>query len=422
MASSLVVEETNDPQVLVEHLLGSNIQISNVSLSSSSNSAGIFSGGESVIGFDSGIILSSGRSGYVVGPNYSDSKTQVNYQLGDWDLNSLVPGYTTFDSTILEFDFVPNNNVISFQYVFSSEEYNEWVNSPFNDVFGFFLDGKNIATLPGSNMTVSINSVNGGNPYGSNVSNPQYFVNNDLSDGGGYIDTEMDGMTVVLSVQADVVAGQSHHIKMAIADAGDQILDSNVFIKAGSFIDAVSDMDGDGVTDNLDNCLHTSNPSQEDYDGDGVGYVCDETPPPVALGFVKMTGGGAVESGNSNFGFNIKSTPTGIDAHLQYNRKNRGKASKDDSPLQIKISGNIDQLTAIAGGNGVEFIAPCTVRTLLNGSDRVANLCQIRVVDNGAGKKAPADEFSLKVIDGPSAGYDSGDAEVVKGNITAHKE
>ncbi|MBL4583685.1 MAG: choice-of-anchor L domain-containing protein [Pseudomonadales bacterium] len=422
MAEGLVVEETSDAHTLVSSLLGANIEVSNVTLTSSSNSAGMFTGGDGIIGFESGIVLSSGRSSYVIGPNTSDARTQVNYQLGDTDLNNLIPGYTTYDGTVLEFDFVPNNGVISFQYVFSSEEYNEWVNSSYNDVFGFFLDGVNIATLPGTNMTVSINNINGGNPYGTNVSNPQYFINNDVSDGGGYINTEMDGMTVVLSVQANVTAGQIHHLKLAIADAGDQILDSNVFIKAGSFIDAVSDIDGDGIADGEDNCLHTPNPMQEDYDGDGVGYYCDETPAPMPLDFVKMTGGGAVEDGKSNFGLNVKSTPTGIEVHVQYNRKNRGKASKDDSPLQIKIKGNIDQLTPVASGNGVEFIAPCTVRTLLNGSDRVSNLCKVRIVDNGKGKKSAADEFTLEIIDGPSAGYHSGAAELIRGNITAHKE
>jgi len=433
-ATGLTVDNQVSAEEMVNQLLGTNIVVSNVSYNGLSSSTGIFSGGESIIGFESGVVLSSGNAGYVTGPNLSDAKTQVNYTNGDADLNNLIPGYSTHDSTVLEFDFVPNNDVISFQYVFSSEEYNEWVNSSFNDVFGFFLDGVNIAKIPGSDVTVSINNVNNGNPYGYNVSNPQYFVNNDLTDGGGHILTEMDGMTVVLSVQASVSPGTSHHIKMAIADAGDYILDSNVFIKAGSFIDAIADTDLDGVADGDDNCMHTANTGQEDYDNDGVGYACDLTPAPPQLEFVKMTGGGAVAGNtksNNNFGFNVQASATGIVAHVQFNTKNRGKASVGESPLQVKINGNIDWLVPVSdsqGGIGVEFIAPCMVRTLLNGSDRHSNTCSVRMVDysnpgtGNAKKGIPADEFYLEIIEGPSAGFTSGKVAITRGNIQAHNE
>ena len=50
----------------------------------------------------------------------------------------------------------------------------------------------------------------------------------------GPVDTEMDGLTVVLTATAQVNANQTNHIKLAIADAEDDQLDSNVFIKAGS--------------------------------------------------------------------------------------------------------------------------------------------------------------------------------------------
>ena len=35
------------------------------------------------------------------------------------------------------------------------------------------------------------------------------------------------------------------------------------------------DTDGDGIDDALDNCPDDSNPGQEDFDGDGLGDVCD---------------------------------------------------------------------------------------------------------------------------------------------------
>ena len=74
----------------------------------------------------------------VIGHNTSDGITANNSLPGDVDLNTLIPGYNTFDGTILEFDFIPqSNDVISFQYVFTSDEYNEYTNTSFNDVFGY---------------------------------------------------------------------------------------------------------------------------------------------------------------------------------------------------------------------------------------------------------------------------------------------
>ncbi|NLT95506.1 MAG: hypothetical protein GXW85_08260 [Clostridia bacterium] len=230
----LTVSEMTTPEDLVARLLGEGVTVSNVSFKGTSSSAGTFSGGTGIIGFEEGIILSSGSIYNVVGPNQEDGITGVNGLFGDPDLASLISGIT-YDATVLEFDFIPETDALAFQYVFASDEYNEYVNSQYNDVFGFFLNGKNVALLPGTDIPVSINNVNGGKPYGENAQNPEYFRNNDLDDGGGEINTEMDGLTVVLEVKAEVKANEVNHIKLAIADVGDRAYDSNVFIKAGSF-------------------------------------------------------------------------------------------------------------------------------------------------------------------------------------------
>ncbi|WP_078429744.1 choice-of-anchor L domain-containing protein [Alkalihalobacterium alkalinitrilicum] len=238
-------------QYLVEALVGSGVVVKNIKYTGVDRSAGFFITEEDIIGFESGIILSTGSVHNVQGPNTVDDISANNGLPGDPDLNSLIPGYTTYDATILEFEFIPTYDEIFFEYVFASDEYNEYVNSSFNDVFGFFVNGQNVATIPGTDTPVAINTVNGGKPYGTNASHPELYRNNDLNDGGGDINTEMDGLTVVLPIRAKVKPNQFNTIKLAIADAGDHILDSNVFIKSGSFIGQAGVMSGLGAKENI---------------------------------------------------------------------------------------------------------------------------------------------------------------------------
>jgi hypothetical protein len=133
----------------------------------------------------------------------------------------------------LEFDFVPSGEKVFFQYIFASEEYNEFVNSQFNDVFGFFINGVNCGTVGNPLLPVSVNTINNGNPFGSGGPNAVLYQNNDIAS-GATINTEMDGLTVVLTCTAVVIPNAANHAKLAIADTGDTSLDSNVFLKSGS--------------------------------------------------------------------------------------------------------------------------------------------------------------------------------------------
>ncbi|MEW5927700.1 MAG: choice-of-anchor L domain-containing protein [Gemmatimonadota bacterium] len=221
------------PEDLAQALVGAGITVSGVSYSGAAQAAGTFAGGDGIIGFESGVVLGSGSVASVRGPNQLDGVTGVNGTPGDGPLTTLT-GRTTYDASVLSFTFVPDDDRVYVEYVFTSDEYNEYVNSSFDDAFAFFVNGTNCATAPGG-ARVSVNSINAGNPLGSGGSNPHLYRNNDLSDGGGAIDTEMDGLTVVMVCEAAVNPGVPNTMRLSIADASDRILDSNVFIKAGSF-------------------------------------------------------------------------------------------------------------------------------------------------------------------------------------------
>ncbi|MGM0612759.1 MAG: choice-of-anchor L domain-containing protein [Bacteroidota bacterium] len=232
-------------------LIGSGVTVSNVSYSGSSDAIGKFSnGGATSMGLNSGLILSTGDVNDAPGPNNSGSISTNNGTGSDPDLANLIPGYTVNDAAVIEFDFVPIGDTLEFQYVFGSDEYPEFVNSNFNDVFGFFVTGpnpnggqyqqENIALIPGTTMPVTIDNVN------DNV-NSQYYVDNTSG-----TTIEYDGHTVILTAWVVVEPCQNYSFKIAIGDAGDSSYDSAVFLEEGSFSTDAVEIDTDFSVPGID--------------------------------------------------------------------------------------------------------------------------------------------------------------------------
>jgi gliding motility-associated-like protein len=239
------------PQKYVEDvLLSGGVTVSNITYTGSNNAIGRFQTGTNPtnLGLSSGIILSTGvvnGSPGIGAPGSSFASTNNNtsgYPL----LTSLI-GNTTYDAAVLEFDFIPLSDTIRFRYVFGSEEYPEYVCSNYNDVFAFFITGQNpaggnynnynIALIPNTTLPVAINTVNpgihgsSGSPGGcTSLLYSQYYVNN--ATGQTIV---FDGFTTVLTAWAKVVPCQNYRIKIAIADVGDGVFDSAVFLEANSF-------------------------------------------------------------------------------------------------------------------------------------------------------------------------------------------
>lgn len=236
-AMALTVTASTDGTAMANSLLsaGSGITISNVTYIGGATQGGFFTGAAGAIGIDEGIILTSGDALLAPGPNTNDGVTGGFGTGSDADLNA-ISGGSTNDKNVLEFDFTTTTGDLFFSYVFASEEYNEFVGD-FNDPFAFFLNGVNIAIVPGTTDPVTVNNVSCGDPFNPPLggNNCALFNNNDPSDSGPFFDIQYDGFTDVFVASATGLGAGTHHIKLAIADALDSSLDSAVFIKAGSF-------------------------------------------------------------------------------------------------------------------------------------------------------------------------------------------
>ncbi len=231
-------------------LIQGELSISNVTfkgITGTDGQIGSFTGGNSTnLGINQGIVMASGFVKNVPGAvgttitDYSDAE-------GDADLQALIGGNTSYQAAVLEFDFMPTANTVKFRYVFASEEYNEWVCSSFNDVFGFFLSGpgingtfsnnaENIALIPGSTNYVAINTINNGTGGSSGTNciftNTNLFVDNIAANGQTIA---FDGFTKVLTATYTVEPCKIYHIKLAVSDISDGLLDSGVFLEANSF-------------------------------------------------------------------------------------------------------------------------------------------------------------------------------------------
>lgn len=253
------------------------IQVENTQFRGDNRSCGVFQftpTGDNLavpVTIGDGAILSTGKVNDIVGPNSSSNNATQTDGGSDSDLENLstIEG-DTFDRASLEFDLAVPSDVteISFRYVFGSEEYNEFTGSGFNDVFAFFVNGENEATVPNPNdpserIPASINNVNHGEQGVTQDTNPQLFINNDPHDGElvtvdpqnppgpgiGFDPSntntgeepfpfEMDGFTVPLEITAPVNPGETNSIKIAIADVRDAVFDSWVIVAAADITTA----------------------------------------------------------------------------------------------------------------------------------------------------------------------------------------
>lgn len=215
---------------MAQMIFGAGTTVVGASYTGDARSSATYAGGDSrspgVVPADTGVILSTGRAADFTqsggDPNRSGSTSTNTSGPNNVGQFNTIAGTNTYDASILDVDFVPSGNVMTIQFVFSSEEYPEFASSQFNDTVGIWINGTNVPVSFG-NGKVSVSNLS----PGSSVNLSQNNTNDTFN-------TEMDGFTLKLSATIPVNPGVVNSIRIGIADVADANYDSNLLIGAHS--------------------------------------------------------------------------------------------------------------------------------------------------------------------------------------------
>ena len=211
----------------------------------STNGIGYFEANGSSWPFENGLIMTSGDVANAPGPESGVLLDGTYAWPGDGDLEAFIPGLNAGDTnnaSIIEFEFVPVSNSMSFDFIFAAEEYGTF-QCTFTDAFAFLLTDSagnttNLAIVPGTEDPISVLTVRDDQYNGACESvNEEWFAN--YYGPGGLppltSPTNFIGHTEVMTASATVIPNEVYTIKLVVADDGDTIYDSAVFIDGGSF-------------------------------------------------------------------------------------------------------------------------------------------------------------------------------------------
>ncbi|MEN8891826.1 Hint domain-containing protein [Planktotalea arctica] len=221
---------------MAQRIFGDGVAIQSASYTGDSDASGYYWRGDSrspdATPGDRGVILSTGNVRDFTQSNGDPNRstgTSTNHfgtaydGLDDFDLAA--SGSTnniTYDAAMLDVDFIPTGDTMTMQFVFSSEEYPEYVNSLYQDFVGVWVNGVQVDMLIG-NGDADPGNINGN-------ANSNLFIDNSNDD----YNTEMDGFTVTMSLKMAVIPGVTNSIRIGIADVSDAQYDSNLLIAENS--------------------------------------------------------------------------------------------------------------------------------------------------------------------------------------------
>ena len=225
---------------------------------------GIFENGiASDLPMDKGLIFSSGKAVDAIGPNDSDFTTTDWKNAGHPLLDNITGAQTRDASGLSMYISAEANGVLTYDALFGSEEFDEWVGSVFNDGAGIF-----VAELKGHDHNFTMGSVadvlrqpsggkmtindlasqgNGGQVVG------KFYDPNPVC---GDMNWEYDGSSELTRTEPiQIQAGHHYYIGIMVADAVDGFYDSALAISLDGPGDGGDDSDDKLVFSRFDTSL-----------------------------------------------------------------------------------------------------------------------------------------------------------------------
>lgn len=351
-ATELTINTAASALDMANAIFGPGITVTGATFNGATVSSGIYSGANTTIPgispSDSGVILSTGNvADFTNSSGTTNTNTVANRSTnttgsvdGDAQLNA-VAGMATFDGAILQASFIPDGDYLTMQFVFSSEEYPEYVNGNVNDSFGVWVNGTFVPvtiTIAGNVAIDEINAAKNRNFYHDNTSD-QY-------------NTEMDGFTYTLSLKAPVNIGQVNTIKIGIADGGDAVYDSNLLIMGDSIQTVTLAFDDDANV--LANSSRTFDILANDYNANGTATITQIQGVNVVAGQTVTLASGQQVRLNADGTITVFATSTLGSENFSYTVSDAGVTDVGYVAINTSAAAALDGI--VSGTTGDDFI------------------------------------------------------------------
>ncbi|MDE7065642.1 MAG: choice-of-anchor L domain-containing protein, partial [Desulfovibrionaceae bacterium] len=223
-------------------IMGEGITVIDASFTGHKDSLGVFENGAGAglgTSMNNGLILSTGNVVEAQNPPRFLADSDME-QPGDSYINS--PGITTMDASFLDIHFIPDSDMLYFNFVFATEEYPDYLNTGYNDVCGIkmwtngalhdFTKLENIYSIDGKPVSagltgpISLNNI---------FNHPELFVDNQNGDES----FTANGFSKTFRIGVPVTPGAVNHLHIGVGDVDDPWLDSWIMV-SGFSTDVIS--------------------------------------------------------------------------------------------------------------------------------------------------------------------------------------